>query len=73
MGPGPIYLAPFTWPHLLKNFTEDPPFCYKVRNLLTSREKEFLIRLLKQYFFDNRDSGLKEREVREKRTQPPLL
>jgi hypothetical protein len=24
-------------------------------------------------FFDNRVSGLKEREVREMRTQPPLL
>jgi hypothetical protein len=29
------------------SFTEYPPFCYKARNLLTSKEKEFLIRLLR--------------------------
>lgn len=40
---------------------------------LTSKEKDFLIIVLRKFFFDNLGSGLKAREVREKRTQPPLL
>ncbi len=42
MGPVPIYSA-ITQQH----FTEYPAFCYKARNLLTSKEKEFLIRLVR--------------------------
>jgi hypothetical protein len=45
----------------------------KARNFLTTTEKEILIRVLRKHLFDNLHLSLKEREVREKRTQPPLL
>jgi len=47
MGTGPIFSNPIYSAITQQDFTGYPAFCYKAINFLTSKEKEFLITVLR--------------------------